>query len=390
MLAVRKVESSKRVVSLGGVGALLALVGALGVHFTGVASAATLSGSITDHWSGGPISGAEVTVDRVSAGEGEAAGLEVGTPVAYPETDAAGHWEAQVQPGSYWIFAKASGYFWQGLGAPTGNNGTVEIKVGEAGLALATQMVPDSSPFLGVFPTVMRWTNEPKNGFRAMTLSMEYGGFAAIPSGWSSQTLVTEIIDAEGRPIWPKELTRTNVVPPGGEGEGGPNSTLGSADGCEFFGSTKERPDVGDLRVLTYLSSNPSIRAEEAISPDFTECSKTELEIQNPQFFLGHRIKMFLGATIVDRLPIDQKVPGVMRYIVNGHKPIYVRVKNATDPEATAKASRQIHPGKNRVVASFKPSVDTVTAPAEAHLIFRVPRADFRHQGGRSSGKGPN
>jgi hypothetical protein len=347
---------------------------------TGLASAAQLSGTITDHWTGAPIEYAQLTVDLVRAGEGAAAGLEEGRPVARPETDAAGHWEAQVQPGVYWIFVEAGGYYTQGLGAPTGNNGTVEIKVGEGGLSLDAQMVPNGSPFIGLFPAVMRWTHEPKQGFRTMVLTMEYGGFAAIPSGWPYQHLVTEVTDAKGRPVWPKAMTRTDLVPPGGEGEGGTDPMYGSASGCEFYNSTKERPNVEHLYVVSYLESNPSIRAEEQIVPDRSECSQTQLEIWNPQIFGGRRVRMMLGATIEDRLPEEKKVPGVMRFVVNGHKPIYVRVRNATEPEFTSKGSSQIHPGRNKVAVSFKPSVDTVTAPAPKRLGFNVPRSDFRHR----------
>lgn len=358
---------------------LLLLVPGFVIGLTSLASAATISGTITDHSTGAPIPGAEVTVDLVSAGEGEAAGLEVGRPIAYPETDAGGHWETQGPAGTYWIFAKAPGYFWQGVGAPTGNNGTVELKVGDAGLAIDTQMVPDNSPFLGLFPTTMRWSNNPKEGFRSMVLFMEYGGFAAIPSGWSEQHLVTEIVDGAGRPVWPKEMTKTNLVPPGGEGEGAPSQEFGSSGGCEFYNSTKERPDVEHLRVLSYLESNPSIRVEEAITPDFSECAKTRLKLWHPQIEPGRRIKMLLAATIEDRLPEGEKVPGVLRFVVNGHKPIYVRVKDATELDFTAKGSRLIHPGKNKVVASFAPSSNTLTAPASKHLIFRASRAAFRH-----------
>jgi hypothetical protein len=367
-----------RSLSFGGlrrVVALLMLTSALVLAFSGLALAAQLSGTITDHWSGAPIAGVQLTVDVINADETE------GTPVVRPETDAAGHWEAQVQTGNYWIYAEAPGYYGLGLGAPVGHPEVQHFTVGDTGLNLASQMVPNNTAFIGLEPTLMRWTNLPKEGFRSMALEMSYSSLVFTPSNWAPSPIVVEIVDRSGRPVWPKSLTREEESRPG-EGSGATSGfTAGSAEGCQFFSSIpyKQRPKVEGLKVVSYLKSSPALRVEEAITPDYSGCSQTQLELWNPQIFLGRRIKMMLGATIVDRWPEELKVPGVMRFVVNGHKPIYVHVKNATEPEFTAKASKQIHPGKNKVVASFTPSVDTVTAPASKHLVFKVPRADFRH-----------
>jgi hypothetical protein len=361
---------------------LLALACAAVLASAGVASAAQFSGTITDHWSGAPLGGVQLIVDRIGAGEGEAAGLEVGTPVANTETDSAGHWEVQVQPGEYWVLAEAPGYDHVDLGAPIGNGGAEHFDVGEAGLNVATQMVPDDTAFMTLYPTVMRWTNVPKEGFRSMALALEYESFALVPSSWPESSIVTEIVDAQGHPVWPKELTKEGLIRPGESmGVGAGSQEYGSAEGCQFFSSIplKQRPAVEGLKVVSYLKSDPAVRAEEVIKPDFSECEKTELEIANPQVFEHRKVLVYLSATIVDRLPLEQKVPGVMYYVVNGHRPIAVHVKNATEPASTAKASRFIRPGRNKVAVSFTPSVDSVTAPAPQELSFYVSKSYFRH-----------
>jgi hypothetical protein len=375
-----EVSASRR--GAGRLPLLLGLMWAVSLVSAGLASAAQFSGTITDHWSGAPIGGVHLIVDRIGAGEGEAAGLEVGTPVAETETDAAGRWGVQVQPASYWVLAEAPGYYSLGLGAPVGNGGSEHYEVGEAGLSLATQMVPDDTAFMSLYPTVMRWTNSPKEGFRSMGLALEYQSFALIPSTWPESSIVTEVLDSKGHPVWPKVLTKENPVRPDEFLGGGAGShEYGSAEGCQFFSSIpfKQRPSVEGLKVVSYLRSDLALRAEEVIKPDFSECEKTELEIWGPQFFDDRPVKMYLSATIIDRLPLEQKVPGVMRYVVDGHKPIHVKVKNATEPASTAKASRYIHPGKNKVAVSFRPTTDSVTAPAPQQLSFNVPRYYFRH-----------
>jgi hypothetical protein len=354
--------------------ALVTLVCGSILAFAGVASGAQLSGTITDHSTGASIAGVRLTVDQVNADETE------GTPVARPETDAAGHWEAQVQPGNYWIYAEAPGYYSLGLGAPIGNSGTDHFTVGDSGLNLASQMIPNNTAFIGLEPTIMHWTNVPKEGFRSMALEMSYGSFVLTPSSWPASQIVIQIVDGKGHPVWSKELTKEEASRPG-EGSGaGMQFIAGSAEGCQFFSSLpyKQRPDVSELRVVSYLKSDPLLRVEEEITPDFSGCSQTQLEIWNPQIF--SRKQIYLSATILDRWPIEQKVPGVLRFVVNGHKPFYVRAKNATEPESTTKGSRYIHRGRNKVVVSFRPTVDTVTAPVPAHLSFKVPAFYYRHQ----------
>ena len=344
----------------------------------GAALAVQVSGTITDHGTGAPIQGVEITADLMSVGEGELTGLTVGHPVGRAETNSAGRYEVQVPSGMYSIWAEAPGYFTQGLGAPTGNNASPELEVGASGLVgLDASMVPDTSPYIGLFPTIMRWSHEPKQSFRSMVLLLEYGGFAAIPSGWPYQHLISHVTDSGGKPIWPSFLTIDDLVPPGGEGEGGTNNPIGSADGCSFFGSSKRQPDVHHLKVVSYLESDPSLRAEEAITPDFSECTVTKLTVIRPSPF--HRRQLDLSAQLVDRLPSDDPVPGTMRFIVDGGRPVTVHVKDATGTVSKV-VRRHTHPGRNRVVVYFEPSVSTVTPPPAKHLTFRIPRPHRHHR----------
>jgi hypothetical protein len=353
---------------------LVAVACVVVLALSGLAKAAQFSGTITDHWTGAPIGGVRLTVDQVNANETE------GTPVARPETDPSGRWEAQVPTGNYWVYAEAPGYYHLSLGAPIGNGGSQRFEVGEAGLNLASQMVPNDTPFISLYPARMHWSHVPKQGFRSMALEMSYESFVLIPSNWSESPIVTEIVDGKGRPVWPEELTKEEMARPGEARGAGNEFNVGSAEGCQFFSSVpyEQRPNVQTLKVVSYLRSDPVLRVEEPITPDFTGCSQTRLEIWNPQ--ISSPGEVFLSATILDRLPTEQKVPGVMRYVVNGHKPIYVRVKNAIDPESTTKGSKYIHRGRNKVVVSFMPSVDTVTAPPPSHLIFKVPAFYYRHR----------
>jgi len=343
-----------------------------------VALAVQVSGTITDHGTGAPIQGVEITADLMSAGEGELAGLTVGQPVGRAETNSAGRYEVQVPSGMYSIWAEAPGYFTQGLGAPTGNNASPDLEVGESGLlGLDASMVPDASPYIGLFPTIMRWSHEPKAPFRSMVLYLDFGGFAALPASWSSQHLISHITDAQGRPIWTSALTVDDLVPPGGEGEGGANNWVGSADGCEFFGSSKQKPDVEHLRVVTFLESDPSLKAEEAITPDRSECAVTRLTVSRPLPL--RRSQLDLSVQLLDRLPSGDPVPGTMRFIVDGGRPVTVQVKDATAPMSKI-VRRHTHPGRNRVTVSFEASISTVTAPPAEHVTFGIPRPHRHHR----------
>lgn len=364
------VSSSRRLTSL----LLFIALGLLGAP--SAALAASVSGTITDNATGAPIQGVTVSVNGLQS-EDELGG-SFWPQVGQVETDSAGRWEMLVPPGEYMIEAKAPGYYWQGVGSPTGNNASVELEVGEPGLTgLSTSMVQDTSPFVGVFPTVMRWSHEPKASFASMVIYLEYGGFAAVPKGWTGEHVISQILDARGRPLWPKGITIDEPVLDGGEGEGAAQFSMGSAEGCNFFSSYEgHRPDVRHLRIRSYLKSDPSVKAEEVIAPDFSACKATRLAVNRP-IRLDRHTRLELTAHLVDRLPGKEKVPGTMKFVVDGRRPVSIHTGDATS-YVTRTVPDDTHRGWNRVKVYFEPSLPITTAPPPQTLRFKVHRPGRR------------
>ena len=355
---------------------LLPLAAACLLASGGRAFAVPVSGTMTDHFTGAPVQGVKITADLFHDGTGELAGLEVGEPVGRAETDSAGHWEVDVPPGEYSIWGEATGYYRQGAGALPASGGSNEIQIGPMGAVLDGSMVPNNAPFVGILPTKMAWHHIPKQSFRSMALELSFSGYAGLPASWPTDHLISQITDASGKPV--EGATESDLMSTGNEGGGGGGFSSGSASGCEWFNSYRQRPDVEHLKVVAYLESNPSYRAEAPITPDRSECMQTELLVRRPLSLQQH--KLDLAAELLDRLPEDEKVPGTMRFVVNHDSPVVAQVKDGK-VQLHEIARRKTHPGWNRLAVSFAPSVSTVTPPPVKTIKFEVRR--LRHGHGR-------
>lgn len=322
-----------------------------------LASAATVTGTITDSATGQPIAGAEVIADRLFE------------PVAKATTDGSGNYELSLSPDKYTLAAFAEGYFIQGIGAEPGENVGPEYEIGALGMTgMNTAMVSEAAPYFWLEPPTMKWSHEARGGFRSMVLEISYGGSADLPEGWpgSADNMVVKIVDAEGRSVQP---VRT----------GGQAWSFGSADGCSWFNSVKHPPDINRLRVIGYLQANPGYTKEAPIVPDYTGCKLSRLGVSRP-VQINER-KVFVQAALLDRLPFGTKVPGTVLISFNHGKPIRRHAADIAGGEyGEYVSSSALHHGRNTLRVRFRPRRGTVKAPPAKTIKFWLRTQSRRHR----------
>lgn len=316
----------------------------------------TVSGLVTDASTGRPIAGAKVFAQAANS---ESFYGEV-------RTSNEGYFERQLAPGRYLLSAGAPGFYTQSfLGSPAHNDATAVEVTASGPNKFDTALVPDTNPYIGA-TTAMAWTHENKEPFTSMALELRYSAYAAVPPNWSADVLVSQIVDSQGRILGTED---TDITAFGGGGSIG-GFSAGSTDGCEYFNSSKLRPDAFRLSVVAYLRSYPERVTTTPVVPDSSLCRLTKLWVSKTA--AADRMMALIRVDVLHRTAAYKKISGTMSFTINNRRKINVQVRPGA-ASVTKNLARYLRSGRNSVRIAFAPADPYFSAPPSRVVAMRAP-----------------